>query len=83
MLSQSPVEVDDNGSDAEGGDNAVSLNDDEAADSEGEEEDIDRLLDVVGLELKAKDEVRMWEELYEQIKEDLIKEHGKNKIHMN
>ena len=83
MPSQSPVEVDDDGSDAEGGDDAASLNDDEAADSEGEEEDVDWLLDVVGPEPKAKDEIRGWEELREQIKEDQRKEDGKNKIRMN
>jgi hypothetical protein len=81
--SQSPVEVDDSGSNAEGGDDAASLNDDEVADSEGEEEDVDQLLDIVGPELKAKDEVHTWEELCEQIKDDLIKADGKNKIYMN
>ena len=55
--SQSSVEVDGGGSDTEGGDDTVGLNDDEAADSEGEEEDVDRLLDIVGPKLKVKDEV--------------------------
>ncbi len=41
MPSQSPVEADDSRSNAKGGDNTVSLNDDKAADSEGEEEDVD------------------------------------------
>jgi hypothetical protein len=81
--SQSPVEVDDSGSDAKGGDDAASLNDDKARSSEGEEEDVDQLLDAVGPELKATDEVHGWEELREQIKEDLVKEHGTNKKHMN
>ncbi len=57
MPSQSSVEVDGGGSDTEGGDDTVGLNDDEAADSEGEEEDVDRLLDIVGPKLKVKDEV--------------------------
>ena len=82
MPSQSPVEADD-GSDAEGGDNAASLNDDEVADSEGEEEDVNQLLDVVGPDLKAKEEVCIWKVLHEQIKDDLVKECGKNKICMN
>jgi hypothetical protein len=81
--SQSPVEVDDSGSDAEGGDDAASLNDDEARSSEGEEEDVDQLLDAVGPEPKATDEVHGWEELRKQIKEDLVKEHGTNKKCMN
>ena len=57
MPSQSPVEADDSRSNAKGGDNTVSLNDDKAADSEGEEENVDRLLDVVGPDPKAKEEV--------------------------
>jgi hypothetical protein len=69
------VEVEDSGSDAKSGD-AVSLNDqldgpkdDEATGSEGEEEDVDLLLDaVLGPELKVRDEVRGWEELCGQIK---------------
>src|SRR6266851_10057608 len=71
--SQSPVEVDDSRSDTEGGDDTVSLNDDEAADSEGEEENVDRLLDVVGPDPKAKEEVHTWEVLCKQIKDDLVK----------
>jgi hypothetical protein len=41
------------------------------------------LLDVVGPELKAKDEVHTWEELHKQIKDNLMKADGKNKIYMN
>jgi len=41
------------------------------------------LLDVVGPEPKAKEEVCTWEVLHEQIKDNLVKEHGKNKIHTN
>ena len=82
----SPVEVEDSGSDAESGD-AVSLNDqldgpkdDEVTGSDGEEEDIDLLLDaVLGPELKAKDEIRGWEELHKQIKEDLLEAYKGNK----
>jgi hypothetical protein len=81
--SQSPIEVDDSGSDTEGGDDAVSLNDDEARSSEGEEDDVDQLLDAVVPEPKATDEVYRWEELHKQIKEDLVKEHGTNKKCMN
>jgi hypothetical protein len=77
------VEVDNSGSNAEGGDDAASLNDDKARSSEGEEEDVDQLLDAVGPEPKVTDEVRGWEELCEQIKEDLVKEHGTNKKRMN
>jgi hypothetical protein len=84
--SQSPVEVEDSGSDAESG-AAVSLNDqldgpkdDEATGSEGEEEDVDLLLDAApGPEPKARDEVRGWEELREQIKEDLVEAYKGNK----
>ena len=39
--SQSPMEVDGSRSDTKGGDDAVSPNDDEVADSEGEKEDVD------------------------------------------
>jgi hypothetical protein len=38
--------------------------------SEGEEEDTDLLLDAMGAELKVKDDVRSWEELCEQIKDN-------------
>ena len=38
--------------------------------SEGEEEDTDLLLDAVGAEPKVKDDVRSWEELCEQIKDN-------------
>jgi len=62
--SQSPVEVEDSGSDAESGD-AVSLNDqlnspkdDEVTGSEGEKDDVDLLLDAaLGPEPKVKDEI--------------------------
>ena len=77
------MEADDSGSDAEGGDDAASPNDDEAADSEGEEENVDQLLDVVGPDPKAKEEVHTWEVLCKQIKDDLVKECGKNKKRTN
>ncbi len=86
--SQSPVEVEDSGSDAESGD-AVSLNDqldgpkdDEATGSERKEENVDLLLDAVpGPKLKAKDEIHRWEELCKQIKEDLLEAYKGNKTH--
>jgi len=81
--SQSPVEVDDSRSDTEGGDDTVSPNDDKAADLEGEEEDVDQLLNVIGPEPKAKKEVYTWEVLRKQIKDDLVKEYRKNKICTN
>ena len=37
----------------------------------------------MGPELKAKEEVHMWEVLCKQIKDNLAKEHGKNKICTN
>jgi hypothetical protein len=65
----------------------VSLNDqldgpkdDEATGSEGEEEDVDLLLDAApGPSPKARNEVRGWEELCEQIKEDLLEAYKGNK----
>jgi len=88
VQSQSPVEVEDSGSDAKSGD-TVSLNDqldspkdDEVTGSDGEEEDIDLLLDAVpGPELKVKDEIHGWEELRKQIKEDLLEAYKGNKTH--
>jgi hypothetical protein len=84
----SPVEVEDSGSDTEGGDNAVSLSDqlnspqdDEANGSEEEEEDVDMLLDAAGSEPKAKEEVHRWKELREQIKDDILKAYRENKMH--
>ncbi len=72
------MELDESGSNGEHGDDTASLNDqldgpenDDAIGSEGEEEDTDLLLDAVGLEPKVKDDVRSWEELREQIKDDL------------
>jgi hypothetical protein len=82
----SPVEVEDSGSDAEGGNDAASLSDqldspqdDEANGSEEEEEDVDMLLDAAGSEPKAKEEVRGWNELREQIKDDILKAYRENK----
>jgi hypothetical protein len=71
------VELDEGGSDVEHGDDTASLDqldgpqDDDAISSEGEEEDTDLLLDAVGSEPKATEDVRTWEELREQIKGDL------------
>ena len=72
------MELDESGSNGEHGDDTASLNDqldgpedDDAISSEGEEEDTDLLLDAMGLEPKAKDDVRSWEELHKQIKDDL------------
>jgi len=47
--------------------------------SEGEEDDIDHAFDAMGFKPKAKDKVRRWEELREQIKEDLRKGHRVHK----
>jgi hypothetical protein len=59
--------------------------DDEATRSEGEEEDINNMLDTTGSEPKAKDEVRGWIELREQIKDNQWQGHRQNKslTHMN
>ena len=83
----SPVEVEDSGSDAKGGDDAASLSDqldglqdDKANESEEEEEDVDMLLDAVGSEPKAKEEVCGWTELRKQIKDDLLKAYRENKM---
>jgi hypothetical protein len=53
--------------------------DDEATQSEIEEDDIDHAFDATGFEPKAKDKVCGWEELQEQIKEDLRKGHRVHK----
>ena len=53
--------------------------DDEATHSEGEEDDIDYLLDAAGSELKGKEEVHGWEELQEQIKKDQRRAHKEHK----
>jgi hypothetical protein len=59
--------------------------DDEATHSEGEEQNIDYMLDTTGTEPKAKDEVRGWIELCKQIKDDQRQGHRQNKslTHMN
>ena len=44
--------------------------DDEGTRLEAEEDDIDDMLDAMGTKPKAKDEVRRWEELREQIKDN-------------
>ena len=49
--------------------------------SEGEEEDTDLLLDAMGAEPKAKDDVRSWEELHKQIKDDLWQGHREHAPH--
>ena len=74
---QSSVELDESGSNGEQVDDTASLNnqldgpqDDDVIGLEGEEEDTDLLLDAVGAEPKAKDDVRSWEELCKQIKDD-------------
>jgi hypothetical protein len=81
------VEVEDSGSDAKGGDDTASLSDqldgsqdDEANESEEEEEDVDMLLNAIGSELKAKEEVRGWTELCEQIKDNLLRAYRENKM---
>ncbi len=84
----SPMEVEDSGSNAKGDDNTVSLSDqldgpqdDKVNGSEEEEEDVDMLLDAAGSEPKAKEEIRGWKELREQIKDDLLKAYReKNKM---
>jgi hypothetical protein len=82
----SPVEVEDSGSDTEGGDDAASLSDqldslqDDKANGSEEEEDVDMLLDAVGSELKAKEEVHGWKELRKQIKDDILKAYRENKM---
>jgi hypothetical protein len=82
----SPVEVEDSGSDTEGGDDAASLSDqldspqDDEANGSEEEEDVDMLLDAVGSELKAKEEVHGWKELRKQIKDDILKAYRENKM---
>jgi hypothetical protein len=59
--------------------------DDEATHSEGEEQDIDDMLDAAGTKPKVKDEVYGWIELCEQIKDDQQQGHRQNKslTHMN
>ena len=86
------MELVESGSDAKHGDNTASLDDqldgpqdddvdDDAISSEGEEEDTDLLLDAVVSEPKAKEDVRSWEELCEQLKDDLHRGHKKHAPH--
>jgi len=49
--------------------------DDDVIGSEGEEEDTNLLLDAVGAEPKVKDDMRSWEELREQIKDNQRQEY--------
>jgi hypothetical protein len=53
--------------------------DDEVTCLEGEEDDIDYLLNATGSEPKGKEEVCGWEELQEQIKEDQRRAHKEHK----
>jgi hypothetical protein len=85
---QSPVELDESGSNGKQVDDTASVNDqldgpqdDDMISSEGEEEDTDLLLDAVGAEPKVKDNVRSWEELHEQIKDDLWQGHREHTPH--
>jgi len=59
--------------------------DDEGTHSEAEKDDINDMLDAIGSEPKAKDEVCGWEELREQIKDDQRKGHREHRslTHMN
>jgi hypothetical protein len=82
------VELDESGSDGEQVDDTASLNnqldgpqDDDTIGLEGEEEDTDLLLDAMGAEPKAKDDVRSWEELCEQIKDDQRQGHKEHAPH--
>jgi hypothetical protein len=82
------VVLDESGSNGEQADDTASLNDqldgaqdDDTISSEGEEEDTDLLLDAVGAEPKAKDDVRSWEELREQIKDDQRQGHKEHAPH--
>jgi hypothetical protein len=82
------VELDESGSDGEQVDDTASVNDqldgpqdDDTIGSEGEEEDTNLLLDAVGAEPKVKDDVRSWEELREQIKDDLRQGHREHAPH--
>ena len=84
--------LNESGSNAEHGDDTASLDDqldgpqdDDPIGSEGEKKDTNLLLDAVGSEPKVKDDVRSWEELREQIKDDLkmgYKKHAPH-VHMN
>jgi hypothetical protein len=80
------VELVESGSDAEHDDDHLDgpqdddVHDD-AISSDGEEEDTDLLLDAVVSEPKAKEDVRSWEELREQIKDDLHRGHKKHAPH--
>ena len=71
------MELDESESNGKQADDTASLNnqldstqDDNAIGSEGEEEDTNLLLDAMGAEPKVKDDVRSWEELCKQIKDD-------------
>jgi len=53
--------------------------------SDNEEDDIDNAMEVSGSQPKAKEEIRGWEELQEQIKSDLEEAHKRHETltHMN
>ena len=46
--------------------------------SEREEDEMDGFMDACGSEPKAKDDIRSWEELREQLKSDLLEGYKKN-----
>jgi hypothetical protein len=82
------VELNKSGSDGEQADDTASLNDqlvgpqdDNTISLEGKEEDTDLLLNAMGAGPKAKDDVRSWEELHEQIKDDQRQGHREHAPH--
>jgi len=86
------VELSENGDELDGnGDIAVSDHELDGGEhnsmigSDNEEDDIDNAMEVSGSQPKAKEEIRGWEKLREQIKSDLQEAHKRHETltHMN
>src|SRR6266851_3734639 len=88
----SPVELSENGDESDGNDDIAGsdhkLNDGEHNSIIGlddEEDNIDNAMEASGSQLRAREEIRGWEELREQIKSDLEEAHRRHETltHMN
>ena len=75
----SPVGLDQGGSGSDGNDDIADPGGEEEGNtSEREEDDMDDFMDASGTEPKAKDDIRSWEELREQLKSDMVERYKKN-----
>jgi len=75
----SPVGLDQGGSGSDGDDNVADPSGKEEGNtSEREDDDMDNFMDASGTEPKVKDDIRLWEELREQLKSDMVEGYKKN-----